>query len=161
MEWEVLITGDEFDLNELAMSLTMADPAIAKEENGFVLKSSRFGALQDAEAVRQEAELILTLINGAARMALGTRQPLSVRNIVLTKDDGSRQHFVYISESIAFRESISAIVKHADGSEEHINQADPVAGWIDAGLRDANVARALRLLSAGQLSWVGLYRILE
>jgi hypothetical protein len=66
-----------------------------------------------------------------------------------------------MSESIYLRESISMIVKHVDGSEDHFNQADPVAGWIDAGLRDVNVAKVLRLLSSGQPSWVELYRILE
>lgn len=48
-----------------------------------------------------------------------------------------------------------------DGTEERVNQADPVVGWLMAGLRNDSVAKVLRLYANTPPTWNNLYRIFE
>ena len=161
MEWQVFLTGDEFDLNELSKSFCCPDLAIGRDEGGFVLRSSRLRDLNEVDAVRREAQSILVLLDGAARLALHTRLPIAIRDIVLIRDDGSKGYFESLGQTLHIRTGLSVAVKHAGGMEEQINPADPVVGWVNAGLGSETVARVLGLFASKPLDWVNLYRILE
>ncbi|MCE8422375.1 MAG: hypothetical protein J5U17_04030 [Candidatus Methanoperedens sp.] len=76
MEWFAVIKGEIFDLEELSKSLNSPELCITKEKEEFILKSTDFNLLKDADDVRNKVNEILSLINGGASLALGMRKPL-------------------------------------------------------------------------------------
>jgi hypothetical protein len=164
MEWKVCLSGDEFDLSELSKSFCGPGLAIVREEERFVLKSSRFSELNDAEAIRHDAARIVVLLDGGARLALGARRPITLGGgIERINDDGSRDAFAFPDTlRLAVRALAPSVrVTHSDGTEQEFNPADPVVGWVKAGLGSETVARVLGLFASKPLDWVNLYRILE
>lgn len=161
MEWMVYVAGDDFDLKELSKSLSLPELCLVKEGDQYYLKSTEFSQLKNADEVRDKAEEILTLINGASKLALGTRKPLTTGVVLKIHDDGSREGFVSVSDSATLREAISVTKISSDGSVQEINQADPIPEWIKVSQNDENVAKVLRLLSNFSYDWVNLYRIYE
>ncbi len=164
MEWFVRITGENSDLEELSKSLNSPELCVIQEGPDFILKSTDFDFLKDADGVRNRAIEIMPLINGAARLVLGMRKPLAVDCVVNVNDDGTRQFFVCCSLGISLRDRASISVVAADGTvqdREEPHQADPIPGWIAIARHDTNVAKVLRLFGAGNHDWVSLYRIYE
>ncbi|MBN1762727.1 MAG: hypothetical protein JW878_06605 [Methanomicrobia archaeon] len=164
MEWYVEITGESFDLEELSKSLNSPELCITQEGNAFILKSTDFNILKDANEVRTRASEILSLINGSARLALEMRKPLEVGSVVEITDDGKRRLFDLIEfAGCCFgRVSVSTTIVKANGTvqEQESHQADPIVDWIAIARYDTNVATVLRLFNKN-LDWVNLYRIYE
>ncbi|SNQ59111.1 hypothetical protein [Candidatus Methanoperedens nitratireducens] len=161
MEWLAVITGEIFNLEELSKSLNTPGLCVTREGEEFILKSTDFNLLIDSDDVRNRASEILSLINGAARLALGMRKPIVVAHIVKINDDGTRHMFVSLSETINLRDSVSVSVIEPDGTIQEIHQTDPIPSWVTAAKHNTNVAKALRLFGAGTHDWVSLYRIYE
>ncbi|KCZ71285.1 hypothetical protein ANME2D_02487 [Candidatus Methanoperedens nitroreducens] len=163
MEWFVVIAGDIFDLEELSKSLNSSGLCITRKGEEFILKSTDFNLLKDADDVRNKANEIISQINGAARLTLGMRKPLAVASVGNIDDDGTVHGFVSISfsETINLRTSVSASVIAPDGTIQERHQGDPIPSWITVAQHDTNVAKALRLFGAGTHDWVSLYRIYE
>jgi len=163
MEWKAFLTGDESDLDDLSKSFCDPGLAIAKEADGFALKSTRFSELDDADAIREEVERTLVLINGAARLQMGTWQGVALARI---DEDGSGSCFLHVEDSIRLtireRSSITRIT-HADGRVEEFmpSPTDPRERWVQVGLRNKAVAKVLRLLHTKDEDWVNLYRVYE
>ena len=161
MEWLAFITGEGSDLEDLCKSLSSSELSIIKEEQGFVLKSKDFDSLKDAKDVKSRASEILVLISGAARLALGMRRPLSVVYIVKVRDDGTRDLFIEVSDTITVHAGVTVSVLGADGTIQEVHQVSPIPSWVAVAQRDTDVAKALRLFGAGTHDWVNLYRIYE
>jgi hypothetical protein len=161
MEWQVLLSGDEYDLDELSKSFVGADLAIDKREDGFTIRWSGLGDLAEADAVREQARGVLELVNGAACLALHSRLPITVRSLVLIQADGSKIHHLHLTDTVCFRETATVTIVGADGTKRVSRPADPAVEWVRIGLRDKVVADVLRLVALKPLDWVNLYRILE
>jgi hypothetical protein len=162
MEWQVLLTGDEYDLSELPRSLGGPDLMIEKGEDGFTLKWSGMEDLTEVSAVRDKAHEIIGLLDGAARIVLGTRVSIGFGGVALIRPDGSRVHYASGSATTRTGARVSSVtLRHDDGTEEVFNLADPAAEWVRIGLSDRVVADVLRLVALKPLDWVNLYRILE
>src|SRR5450759_1716099 len=116
MEWLLVITGEIFDLEELSKSLNSPELCVTQEGVEFILKSTDFNLLRNADDVRNKANEILSLINGAARLALGMRKPVVVAHVVKVNDDGKCHAFISLSETINFRDSVSGSVIESDGT---------------------------------------------
>ena len=164
VEWFVPITGENSDLEQLSKSLNSPELRVIQEGSDFILKSTDFDLLNDADDVQNRAIEIMSLINGAAMLAMGMRKPLVVDCAVNVNGDGKRQFFVWCSLDASLRVSASESVVAADGTvqdQEEPHQADPIPDWIVIAQRDANVAKVLRLFGAGNHNWRGLYPIYE
>lgn len=161
MEWIVQIAGEKFDLQELSKSLTSPELCIAQEGEAFVLKSTDFNLLKDADTVRNKASEIINLINGAVKLAIGMQKPLTVDHVIKINDNGTRKSFISVSILGVGRVSVSMSVTAEEGTIEEIHQADPIPSWVEIGRNDANVAKVLRLWGVGPHDWVSLYRIYE
>lgn len=161
MEWIVQIAGEKFDLQELSKSLTAPELCIAQEGKAFVLKSTDFNQLKDADTVQNKACGIINLINGAAKLAIGMQKPLAVDHVIKINDNGTRESFISVSNLGVGRVSVSMSVTAEDGTIKKIHQADPIPSWVEIGRNDANVAKVLRLWGVGPHDWVSLYRIYE
>ena len=161
MEWMVCIKGDDFDLQELSKSLTSPELCLISEDNEYYLKSTNFNQLKSTDEVRHKAEEILSLINGASKLVLGTRKPLTMGVALKIKDDGGREGFVFVSETLTLRETFGVVKILQDGTIQEVHQADPIPDWIKVAQGDENVAKVLRLLGNVGYDWVNLYRIYE
>ena len=161
MEWFVQIRGESFDLRELSKSLDLPELRVTQEGQAFILKSTEFNLLKDADDVRNRAIEIVSLINGAARLALEMPKPLAVDHVVKVNDDGTHESFFTGSGGITMGGSGILSFVAADGTVQEIHQADPIPVWVATARHDTNVAKVLRLLGAGTYDWVNLYRIYE
>ena len=161
MKWEIQICGDAHDLRELAKSLTNDDLRIIEKNGHFFLEAIRFSNLTTSEEVTAVASDFLPILTGATRLSLGGRTPLHIANIAKVREDGGRDIFVSVKDSIHLRDTVSLKITRSDGSIEAANPADKVPDWINATLKNPNVAKALRLLGTDEHSWVSLYRLYE
>lgn len=163
MEWFVQLTGERFDLEELSKALNSPELCVTQEGKDFILKSTEFKFLKDADDVRNKAREILSLINGAARLTLGMQKSLAVTRVVNVRDDGTRQitGFVSISETINPRDKVSISTITTNGIVQEIHQVGPIPSWITTAQHDTNIAKALRLFGNENQDWVNLYRIYE
>ena len=85
MKWEVQVSGNAYDLCELAKSLINDDFRIIKRDGYFFLETIRFTGLNTAAEVTAIASDLLPILTGAARLSLSGRTPLQIANIALSK----------------------------------------------------------------------------
>ena len=161
MKWEVQITGDKNDLKELSKSLNDDELRIVEKEGQFFLESSRLDNLTNAGEVKSVTTEIMPILTGAVRLSLGGRTPMLVGSVARIREDGGRDIFVSISETIHLRETIGIEIQKSDGTIKVINPANNVPKWIQLGLNNMKVAKALRLFGAKVHNWVSLYRLYE
>lgn len=161
MEWFVIITGDRYDLEYLCRYFNSPELCITQQGQDFILKSVDFNSLTNAKDVRKKASETLVLVNGAARLDLGMREPLSVAHVARVKDDGTRDLFIEVSDALIIRDRVTASVVGANGAVQEVRQISLITDWVAAAQRDANVAKVLRLFGPGHHDWVNLYRIYE
>lgn len=160
----VELQGDPDDLRELSLSFNQGDVAISREGEKYLLKSSRFEPTLTPEQIQSEAKNIVTLLTGASRLALGSRQPIRVSGAYKERDDGRPPAIYLFLEPAIARAQVgnpTVIIKNTDGSIETYYPADPMKDWISIALTDEAVATAFRIISTAPFDWVNLYRIYE
>jgi hypothetical protein len=161
MEWYVQILGDNSDLQELSKSLNSPELCISQEDQKYVLKSSNFDQLKNAADVRKRAEEILSLLNGTAKLALGTQQLLILDAVVKVSDDGKKVTVRFLSDTMYGRSSTSTSLKTTDGKVQITHPADPIPVWIKTAQINNTVATVFRLIGASALNWIDLYKVYE
>jgi hypothetical protein len=161
--WVVQLAGDTSDLSALAQSLTGNDINISHDGQDYVLMSDQFTEGDDAGAVRQKAEGLVAVLNGASRLALDAINSIRVRAVYRRREDGKRDIFVFPEPKVIRFRAFAPTVKltHADGTVEEFHRADPVKQWAGMALKNDAVANVFRILAGGTLDWVNLYRIVE
>lgn len=165
MEWYVGITGESFDLEDLSESFNLPELFITKIEEGYILKSTDFNSLENVDDVENEAEKILTLINGYAWLVLGMQRPLELAYTARVKDDGKITRFKSLSGSVRARSRvkgrISITTKEGEVQDQEIFPADLIPEIISIAQNDENVATVLQILGDRLKDWVNLYNIFE
>jgi len=161
MEWYVQILGDNSDLQELSKSLNSPELCISQEDQKYVLKSSNFDQLKNAADVRKRAKEILSLLNGTAKLALGTQQKLTIDAVVEIRDDGKKTTVLFLSDTVPGGSSTSTSVKTSNGNVQEIHPADPIPVWIKTAQINKTVATVFRLIGASALNWIDLYKVYE
>ena len=101
------------------------------------------------------------MLTGATRLALGGRTPLRMGGVARIKEDGTREIFLFASDTMHVTELAIVEIQRNDGTVEVVNPADRVPNWVDLGLTDPGVAKALRLLGTEEHDWVSLYWLYE
>lgn len=153
MHWKVRLSGERFDLERLSEVFTNDGLRIVQEQEKFYLLSTDFAPEADAREIDAQANELLLVLNGAARLALRGRTPISNADPERIRDDGGREVFCMVRDGIL----IGDFVRHDDDP----SPANPVPAWLDLGLSDPSVARALRLYGRWPQDWANLYRIFE
>jgi hypothetical protein len=161
--WLVQLTGYKSDLDMLVQSLTGSNINISHDGQDYVLTSDQFSQSDEADAVRQKAERIISILNGAMRLTLDATQSIKVRAVYRRNKDGKRDIFIF-AEPAVFRMRLLAptiALTHVDGTVEEFHPADPIKQWAGIALDDERVANVFRIFANGILDWVNLYRIFE
>lgn len=161
MEWEVQIKGNSTDLQELSKSVNGPELEIINKDDNYYLKSIRFESISTPEDIRNSLEELLALINGAAWLAIDARTPIHAVSIAQVREDGSRNFFKDFENTLPLRDTVDTIIVRGDGTVVPTYPADQVPGWIRSAQQNPNVAKVFRLLGAGNLDWVNLYRLYE
>ena len=125
------------------------------------LKVAVFASSKSADEVRSKAEELIELLSGALALSLESRTPIRVANISQISENGQKNVFIWVSDALTIRSSLSVAKMSADGTVETNHPADSVRKWMKAAENDANVAKVLRLLAGSSHDWVSLYRLLE
>ena len=163
MVWMVKLAGDTSDLGALGQSLAGSDINISHDGQDYFLTSDRFAPGDESADVRQKAEDIIAVLNGASRLALDATQPIRLGAVYRRREDGRRDIFLFPEPLLIRFRAVSPTVKvsHPDGTLEEFHPADPVKQWATLALSNDAVADVFRILAAGTLDWVSLYRIFE
>jgi hypothetical protein len=161
--WMVQLAGDTSDLGALAQSLTSGDISVSHDGQDYVLTSDGFALSDEAGAVRQKAEDMIAILNGAARLALDATQAIRVGAVFRRRENGRRDVFVLPEPAVIRFRAISptVTVTHPDGTTEEFHPADPVKQWAALALNNDAIANVFRILAGGTLDWVNLYRVFE
>jgi hypothetical protein len=160
--WEIHLLGPDEVLDELSRGLAGRDPTVVKLPDRYVLRASAFATMADADTVRAEGEGIVKSLSGIARLLLGSEVPIGLGSVAEVRSDGSRSIYVQLQGASVMMGGLASVsVTRANGTVEEHHPSDPAAEWLRAALKDANLAKALRLRDAGDLSWTALYRIFE
>jgi hypothetical protein len=161
--WAVQLAGDASDLAVLAQSLTGGDMKVFLDGQEYLLTSDRFAQGDEAKVVRQKADDMLPLLNGACRLGLDIIQSIRAEGVYRLGENGSRDAFVFLEPAVLRFRSLAPTVKltHVDGTVEEFHPGDPVKEWVELALADDAIANVFRILGAGALDWVNLYRLFE
>ncbi len=162
MEWVVTLSGSAHTLEELSKVFDAPEICILKNNDKYILKSKDFAALGSYDQVRDHTTEILTPLNGAAKLSLGSGSPIKIGSISEIRDDGTR--YTYVSAEVVGASATitcSVVVIHADGTIEESHPADPAIAWMVLSKRDAHVKNALRLIENDFETWYGLYKVFE
>jgi hypothetical protein len=122
-------------------------------EGHYQLESSTFDSLDGVVEVNEEAERLLTLMNGAVKAQDPTSRPVH-----LTRDfrDENGPHRLAIAMTAEVRAT-----SHVAHVGPGLPPVAPARVWLASGESNPNVADALELLAAPHLSWANLYKIWE
>src|SRR5207253_2794777 len=95
MAWHVQLAGDKGDLAALAESLTATNLAVRPEGEEYELHTDRFADDDAPTTVLEKAQSMVELLTGAARLALGAREPIRVGTIYRERVNGGRDVFAF------------------------------------------------------------------
>ncbi len=156
--WRVALVGHHFDLEELPKLFRAPEAAVFVEDGRFFLESSTFEEFDSAAEVISEAAELLVRINGAARLAFPSFEPVSVGH-VYRENEAGKEIYVYEEALVRSREKASVVVS-STGEPKEVEPA-PLDPWIACAKRDRAVNKVLRLLALPNVGWHELYKILE
>ncbi len=157
--WHVALVGNQFDLEELPKLFRAPEAAVVVDDGGFFLKSSTFEEFDSAAEVRSEAAELLVRINGAARLAFPSFEPVSVGH-VYRKNEAGKEIYVYEEASVRSREKATAVIVSGTGERKEVEPA-ALDAWVACAKRDRVVNKVLRLLASRDIGWDELYKVLE
>ena len=158
-DWLVELRGHTFDLEDLANLFTTPDLLILKEGEEFLLKSTAFDALANADEVYAKAKSLMPSLNGIASVYVAGYRNVGMSGVVVSIDaGGTRKRHIYLSVDAGdFRIRGSADVA---GDVVAPKGPTPADAAIGAALKEEVVSRALRFF--GQTTnWVNLYKVLD
>jgi hypothetical protein len=140
MEWRVELEGDKFDLEEIQRQLVGGEHLVVEEEGRFYLKSPAFVDLKDSTEVREKAEEIVELLNGVAKLTIGLMKPITINSVVRIRDDGKKDLFVTVSNSITIRYKI---LSPNSSSPEKTN----AQRFLELAEKDEKVAQTFKIIN--------------
>jgi hypothetical protein len=164
MSWEVRLLGPESVLSELAHTLVSGDVVVARSDDGpYTLRSTRFDSLRDASAVRHEADSIVEVISGLARVHLQSAHRLAIDNVIEVLRDGRRNTFVRLGTASMTLSAppVSTVVTHPDGTTETRRRSDPVLPGVAKALTNDAMARDLNCAASSTPQTVLMQRAMK
>lgn len=159
--WSIHITGDEFDLAELAQCFTSPELSIKKEESAYVLQSMELDSIEHADEALERAHELINLVSGAARLTIHAQRPLSVGNVAQRIENGIEKVSVVLKDEVMVRDSITVTLISNDGTVETHRSSDATPMLVSAASKNPQMARALRLYGRPLLDWRNLFCVYE
>lgn len=164
MGWVICLSGEKEDLHELSKSFNTDELTICEQNDTYYLESNRVDKpANDYKQVEKTIYDIVDLLNGAAKLALGSTNKIDISNIYYENTDGSKLIFASaaISSSLHLRTRGQAHVVQADGTIVTFNPADSIPNWLKLCNKNPLIRKVFNLISNDVNSWFRLYKIYE
>lgn len=156
MIWEVRITGDKSDLEELSKILTSKDLSIVKENEHFILKSEDFDILSDYGEVKTKTNELLNTVNAIAQLTLDSREIIKYNHIFQLDEYKITGMCLESKIGVFSRVYIRKIFPY-DETEIY----NPIRNCKKLAEKDKNVKDVFDLIVFNFDSWYTLYKIFE
>lgn len=134
--WRVELSGQQFDLQELAALTATSDPRVVQEDGVYLLEASAFDSLGAAEDVYFEAVNLVPVMRGAARLANLQTREITIRRVSGRDEGGEPFHLNTLSVAA------SAVIR-IDWTED---DRQLIASAVSQAHRFPHVRRVLELL---------------
>lgn len=162
--WGVQILGHGFDLADWEeVLLPPFDPWVDRTGDEYVLRSSRFEALETAGEVYDEAAVLIGRLNGAMWIARRTR-PVRGEGIIEFRPDGTRHlKLIALKGHFEGRSRMRAVAELIGPDGNPIPppppQASEVQQWAALAEEDGELADALVYFGRGE--WFDIFKAIE
>jgi hypothetical protein len=160
MDWRVELSGDNSDLAELSKSFNSDNLKICKDGDNYVLSSSEFNEITEADIVLDKSKKLVSCINGGANIANKFTRPIQVGGVESIDDKGKRNQYIF-PKSIALKINFGRPTILVSGKETSKYLYDDLENWVSLANRYENVAVILNYLEIGSDEMVTLYKVYE
>jgi hypothetical protein len=167
--WQVQLDGDPRDLEFLAKTFDVGPRKVLRDIQGpgYLYESDSFHPCASSEEVERIAETELATLSGVLKLERDARDALRYGAVYKPNQNGGRDIFVRIRESVHVRVEAGAVIATVTDAAGNVVAPLPpppprAAVLLALSGADTAVAKALRLLGAPDvMTWVGLYRLHE
>ncbi|MFC1938155.1 hypothetical protein ACFLWH_00625 [Chloroflexota bacterium] len=160
MDWRVQLSGDNSDLEELSKSFNSDNLKIYKDRDNYILSSSDFDGITEADIVLKKSEQILNFINGGSIVVQKLTKPMQVGSINSIGDTGERNHYIFAECAHAWVVAARPTVLINGKVQETFSYKD-LPNWILLAEQNKNVADVLNHLKTGSNDITTLYKVYE
>lgn len=160
MEWRVKLSGEDSDLEELSKSFNSEKLRIWQDEGNYILNSSDFHGIAEADIVLKKSEEILTFINAGSKVIQNLQKPINVSGIESLDENAKRTQYIF-PKSIHLTTGVSRPSLLRDGKVEETCIYKELPNFVLLATQDKNVAAVLNYLSAGDNEIATLYKVYE
>lgn len=161
MKWQVALTGNADDLEDLSEIFCSPELRIVREEDRYLLESSSFDDCLDSTSLKIETDKLLASINATKTLVLSVSEPIRRGPLHQIDENGNRHIFTEttLTGKFSILSRIPDISAHGTAEELPMNQFMPK--WIPLIDSYEKVRRAFDLVNHDFNSYVGLYKIIE
>ncbi len=160
MEWRVKLSGEDTDLEELSKSFNSETLKIWEDEGNYILGSSDFNGVAEADIVLKKSEEILTSINAASKVIQSLQKPIKVSGVESLNENGKSTKYIF-PESVALVARMGRPTVLIDGKVEETRIYEELPNIVILARRDRDVAAVLNYLKAESTEMANLYKIYE
>lgn len=153
------------DLEDLPGLFTSPNLRVVEEEGAYYLESASFEALDEGGAVHEEAQRVLPMINGAARLRSRSYRNVAIGSHVVEfgVDGSGKHHQVIVADTLTIRTKANAVLIKV--GEEEPEPPEPGSQdtdkWLELAANDKDVAEALSTWGSKPHDWFRLYKVFE
>jgi hypothetical protein len=161
--WWARLVGEGLDLQTLADSVRLPEVEVRSFDGRYYLCAEELQAATDEQSgdAERRAEEIVRVLNGAARVEHGNHREVHVDAAAKVREDGSIQHFVHLSGTIAARDRMSATLTVDGEAQPVLPPPSRIEQTAAKAFKDANAERALRIFGRDDLDYRDLYYVFE
>lgn len=160
MEWRIKLSGEDSDLEELSKSFNSERLKIWKDGGNYILSSSDFNGIAEADIVLKKSEEILTFINAGSKVIQNLQKPINLSGIESLNENAKSTQYIF-PESIVSVAGVGRPTVLRDGKVEETCIYKELPNLVLLATQDKNVAEVLNYLNTGNNEIVTLYKIYE
>jgi hypothetical protein len=163
--WSVRLQGAASDLEHLALYFASPPARVIKDsdDESYLLLQDSFDTCRTSDEVHALAVDQASILSGILTLVRQSRESLRVGAVYKQHPNGTKEIFLCAREILQVTDESTAIVTDAKGNVITSSMSVPRTVALSAlAVRDASVAKAMRLIAASDASsWVGMYRLYE
>jgi hypothetical protein len=156
--WLIEITGEPFDLEEYPRWFPDGDAFAILQDQRVFLTGPRFDRAGSAEAVRDEADVVLRELFGVVSLLWPPARLPSVGHVQYEHDDGRRDCYVAV-QGVEMRMKVGSVVMNAPGQPQ-VGQITEGQTLYSVAVSSPHLRDAIKLLTYPK-SWGSAHRVLE
>lgn len=160
MKWQVVISGNPYDLEYLSEIFCLPDLRIFLEGEKYCLAASSFAECPDYTSIKKETEKLLIEINAINSLYTLSQEP--IRETVQGKDEKGRiTRYLEGRASGSSNARVRVTVGRNDSTIEKSSSENPEKKWISLMSSNERVRRVFELMNHDFHSFPGVYKIYE